>query len=127
MRYSKRSSATIQLFRGVVCLVGPSACANVRIAISGVECIFGMNWSLPEVQTWVQTVFELFGTKRVMFGSHRPICGLSSTFPTPYRAYERMTDGLSLSEEDAVFRLNGADWFFVGLPLSKGTGLDAPL
>ena len=122
-----RSSATIQLFRGVICLVGLSACANVRIAISGVECIFGMNWSLPEVQTWVQTVFELFGTKRVMFGSHRPICGLSSTFPTPYRAYERMTDGLSLSEEDAVFRLNGADWFFGGLPLSKGTGLDAPL
>jgi predicted TIM-barrel fold metal-dependent hydrolase len=107
--------------------VGLSACANVRIAISGVECIFGMNWSLPEVQPWVQTIFELFGTKRVMFGSDRPICGLSSTFPTPYRAYEKMTDGLSLSEEDAVFRLNAADWFFGGSPLSKGTGLDAPL
>jgi hypothetical protein len=50
-----------------------------------------------------------------MFVSHRPICGLSSTFPTPYTAYDKMTDGLSLSEEDAVFRLNAADWFFATL------------
>ena len=58
---------------------------------------------------------------------HRPICGLSRTFPTPYAAYEKMTEGLSLSEQDAVFRLNAADWFFSGSPLSKGNGVDAPL
>jgi predicted TIM-barrel fold metal-dependent hydrolase len=109
------------------CLAGLSACGNVRIVISGVECIFGMNWSLPEVQPWIQTVFELLGTNRVMFGSHRPICGLSSTFPKPYAAYQKMTEGLSLSEQDAVFRLNAADWFFSGLPLSERTGIDAPL
>jgi hypothetical protein len=38
-----------------------------------------------------------------------------------------MTEGLSLSEQDAVFRLNAADWFFSGSPLSKGNGVDAPL
>jgi predicted TIM-barrel fold metal-dependent hydrolase len=53
-----------------------------------------------------------------MFGSHHPICGLSSTHPTPYPAFEAMTAGLSNSERDAVFRGNAADWFFSGLPLS---------
>jgi Amidohydrolase len=91
----------------------------VRIEISAIECIFGVTWSLPEVQRWVQTVFELFGTERIMFGSHQPICGLSSTFPKPYLAYQKMTECLSPSEQDAVFRLNTADWFFSGLPLSK--------
>jgi predicted TIM-barrel fold metal-dependent hydrolase len=108
-------------------LAGLSACENVRVEISAIECIFGMAWSLPEVQPWVQTVFELFGTKRVMFGSHRPICGLSTSFPTPYPAYEKMTECLSPSEQEAVFRSNAVDWFFSGLPLSKNTEIDVPL
>jgi hypothetical protein len=33
---------------------------------------------------------------------------------TSFSRYDKMTDGLSLSEEDAVFRLNAADWFFGG-------------
>lgn len=52
-------------------LAALSACENVRIEISAIECIFGMNWSLPKVKPWIETVFELFGTKRIMFGSHR--------------------------------------------------------
>jgi predicted TIM-barrel fold metal-dependent hydrolase len=111
------------LYLVVHSLVDLSACGNVRIVISAIECIFGMTWSLPKVRRWVQTVFELFGTERTMFGSHRPICGLSTSFPTPYAAYEKLTECLSPSEQDAVFRLNAADWFFSGLSLSKDTAL----
>jgi predicted TIM-barrel fold metal-dependent hydrolase len=98
-------------------LAALSACGNALIEISAIECMFGMNWSLPEVEPWIQTVFERFGTKRIMFGSHRPICGLSISYPTPYPAYEKMTERLSPSEQDAVFRSNAADWFFGGFPL----------
>jgi predicted TIM-barrel fold metal-dependent hydrolase len=94
-----------------------SACGNVRIVVSAIECVFGMAWSLPKVQPWVQTVFELFGPKRTMFGSHRPICKLSTSFPNPYSACEKMSECLSSSERDAVFRLNAAEWFFSGSPL----------
>jgi predicted TIM-barrel fold metal-dependent hydrolase len=102
-------------------LANLSTCENLRIAISAIECIFGMSWSLQQVQRWVQTVFELFGPQRIMFGSHRPLCGLSHTFPDPYTAYERMCEGLSSAEQDAVFRLNAAEWFFSKLPLSHPT------
>jgi predicted TIM-barrel fold metal-dependent hydrolase len=88
-----------------------SACENVRIVISALECIFGMTWSVPQVLPWVQTVFELFGPKRTMFGSHRPISGLAVSFETLYSAYETMAAGLSSSEQDAVFCLNAAEWF----------------
>jgi predicted TIM-barrel fold metal-dependent hydrolase len=93
-----------------------SKCENVRVSISAIECIFRMSWSVQEVQPWLQTVFELFGPRRVMFGSHRPICGLSASFPAPYTAYERMSAGLSNAQQDAVFRLNVAEWFFSSLP-----------
>jgi predicted TIM-barrel fold metal-dependent hydrolase len=95
-----------------------SECENTRIVISALECIFGMAWSVEKVQPWVQAVSELFGPERTMFGSHHPICGLSSTHPTPWPAYEGMTASLSNSERDAVFRANAADWFFSRLPLS---------
>jgi predicted TIM-barrel fold metal-dependent hydrolase len=90
-----------------------SSCSNVRIIISGIECIFGMNWSVEPVLPWVETVFELFGPERTMFGSHRPISGLSRSFATLYAAYEGMTAGLSESERDAVFQSNAAEWFHV--------------
>jgi len=93
-----------------------SKCENVRVSISGIECVFGMSWSFEQVQPWVQTVLELFGPQRVMFGSHHPICGLSRSFPAPYRAYESMSATLSSAEQDAVFRLNAAEWFFSSLP-----------
>jgi predicted TIM-barrel fold metal-dependent hydrolase len=98
-----------------------SACGNTRIAISAIECIFGMAWYVEKVQPWVQAIYELFGPERTMFGSHHPICSLSSAHPTPYPAYEVMTAALSSSEKDAVFRATAADWFFNGLPHSGTT------
>ncbi len=94
-------------------LTALSACDNARIVISAIECVFGMKWSVPQAQPWVDTVFELFGTKRIMFGSHRPISGLSRTFAAVYAGYEEMTVGLPESEQDAVFRRNAAEWFRV--------------
>jgi predicted TIM-barrel fold metal-dependent hydrolase len=102
-------------------LAALSACENTRIVISAIECIFGMAWSIEKVQPWIETVFELFGPQRTMFGSHHPICGLSSSHPTPYLTYEAMTAALSNSEKDAAFRTSAADWFFKGLPLSRTT------
>jgi predicted TIM-barrel fold metal-dependent hydrolase len=92
-------------------LAALSACENVRLVISAIECIFGMTWSLPQVLPWIETIFELFGPERTMFGSHRPISGLAVSFETLYSTYETMTAGLSSSEQDAVFCLNAAEWF----------------
>jgi predicted TIM-barrel fold metal-dependent hydrolase len=85
---------------------------NVHITISALECVFGMNWPVALVRPWVQTVFELFGSNRIMLGSHRPISKLASNFDTPFAAYEQLTADLSPTEQDAVFRRNAAEWFF---------------
>jgi predicted TIM-barrel fold metal-dependent hydrolase len=89
-----------------------SSCPNVHVSVSAIECILGMSWSVAEAQPWIDAVMEYFGPGRMMFGSHRPICKLSTTFPQPYQAYEVLTAGLSFPEKDAVFRTNAAAWFF---------------
>ncbi len=64
---------------------------------------------------WVEAAIELFGTERVMFGSHRPISRLARKVASPYEVYAEWTRSLSETERDAVFRGNAARWFFDGL------------
>jgi predicted TIM-barrel fold metal-dependent hydrolase len=89
-----------------------AACENVLASISALECVFGIGWELSKARRWVDTVMELFGTDRVMFGSHRPISLLARKVANPYDVYEEMTRDLSEAERDAVFRGNAARWFF---------------
>jgi predicted TIM-barrel fold metal-dependent hydrolase len=93
-------------------LAALATCENTHITISAVECVFGMNWSVAQVQPWVDTVLDLFGTDRTMFGSHRPISRLAHNFPSPYTGYEQLISKLSPAEQDAVLRGNAAKWFF---------------
>ena len=67
----------------------------------------------------METAIELFGTKRVMFGGHRPISRLARRVAHPYAAHEEMTEGLSEAERDAVFRGNAARWFWGGRDRKK--------
>lgn len=96
-----------------------AVCENVRVTISALECVFGMDWVPMKAHPWVEAVIELFGTERVMFGSHRPISLLAQRVAHPYAAYEEMTEGLSEAERDAVFRGNAARWFWGGLDRKK--------
>jgi predicted TIM-barrel fold metal-dependent hydrolase len=91
-----------------------SALPNVRVTVSALECVFGIDWAVADATPWIETLLDVFGVGRIMFGSHRPLCKLSRSFPDPYRAYERFVARLSTSEQDAVFRKNAMAWFFDG-------------
>jgi predicted TIM-barrel fold metal-dependent hydrolase len=81
-----------------------SRCANVRIEIAAIECLFGMDWRLEKVSPWVLSVIEMFGPARCMFGSHMPIAGLSVGFERLYDAYQEIAARFSAIERDDMFR-----------------------
>jgi predicted TIM-barrel fold metal-dependent hydrolase len=85
---------------------------NVRILISALECVFGMNWVVQDAQAWVETVFETFGIQRTMFGSHSPIAKLATNFRSPWDSYLELTSALTAEERGAVLHANAHDWFF---------------
>ncbi len=89
-----------------------AAHANVQIIVSAFEVVFGRDWTVAAVQPWVDTVFEIFGTGRVMFGSHAPIATLATNRPFPYDACLAVTSGLSAEERHAVLHANAHAWFF---------------
>src|SRR5436190_11332470 len=58
-------------------LATASACDNVAIKIFGMECIFGIRWTVAQIRPWILDTVELFGPDRCMFASHLPICKLA--------------------------------------------------
>jgi predicted TIM-barrel fold metal-dependent hydrolase len=72
---------------------------NVAVKIFGLECIFGIHWTIPQVRPWILDIIEVFGTDRCMFASHMPICKLACTFEQLYSAYLEIIAGSSLEEK----------------------------
>lgn len=88
-----------------------SHCKNVSIEIAAIECIFGMHTQPCEVAPWIQTILDLFGPNRIMFGSHSPIVRLSRGIPHLYNFYQQLTAPFSTTDRDNMFRKNASTWF----------------
>jgi predicted TIM-barrel fold metal-dependent hydrolase len=88
-----------------------AACDNVRMDISALECLFGMQWQVDEAARWVSTTIETIGVSRCMFGSHMPIAGLSVGFAEVYRRYAEMLRAFSANEADEMFYGVANRWF----------------
>ncbi|TSD86625.1 amidohydrolase family protein [Mycobacterium sp. KBS0706] len=82
--------------RGIAAVAGRP---NVALKIFGMECIFGIRWTVAQIRPWILDAIEAFGPRRCMFASHMPICRLSCTFRQLYGAYLEVIDGCSPAEK----------------------------
>jgi predicted TIM-barrel fold metal-dependent hydrolase len=64
-----------------------SGCSNVALKIFGMECIFGIRWTVSRVRRWILSAIEVFGPSRCMFASHMPLCTLARGIQQVYAAY----------------------------------------
>jgi predicted TIM-barrel fold metal-dependent hydrolase len=79
-------------------LAAVAACDNVAVKIFGLECIFGLDWTVARVRPWILETIELFGPERCMFASHMPLCKLACSFEELYGAYLEIIAGSSTAE-----------------------------
>ena len=75
------------------------ACPNVAVKIFGMEMIFGLQWTVQDVRSWILQTIDVFGPSRTMFGSHMPICQLACSFQHLYDAYFQVIAAFSPSEK----------------------------
>ena len=76
-----------------------SARDNVAIKIFGMECIFGIRWTVAQIRPWILDTVELFGPDRCMFASHLPVCKLACSVQQLYAAYLEVIADFSVSEK----------------------------
>jgi predicted TIM-barrel fold metal-dependent hydrolase len=80
-------------------LAAVAACDNVAVKIFGMECVFGIDWTVTQARPWILETIDLFGVDRSMFASHLPICRLACSFRQLYRAYREVIADFSMSEK----------------------------
>ena len=93
-------------WKGDLTLVG--ACPNVTLKIFGMECIFGIRWTIAQVRPWILDAIEVFGPDRCMFASHMPICKLACSFGQLYTAYGEIIAEFTLAEKRRMVHDNAA-------------------
>lgn len=80
-----------------------SGCENVAVKIFGMECIFGLNWTVDEICPWILDTIEFFRPDRCMFASHVPIAKLACSFQNLCCAYLDVVADFSASEKRKLF------------------------
>ena len=92
-----------------------AACDNVWCKLSGM--ITEANWQAwqpSDLTPYVNHALELFGPKRLMFGSDWPVCELAGSYSRVVAALDSNLAALSAVEQDAIFRRSAT--VFYGLP-----------
>jgi predicted TIM-barrel fold metal-dependent hydrolase len=80
-----------------------SGCNNVAVKIFGMECIFGLKWTLDQVRSWILHTIDSFGPARCMFASHMPIARRSRSFQDVYDTYFTVVSDFSGSDNQKLF------------------------
>ena len=92
-------------------MAGLARCENVAVKIFGAECIFGLDWTVPQIRPWVLETIELFGPARCMFASHMPIAILSRSLGDLYGAYKEIVEHFTFSEQQCLFHDTAASTY----------------
>ena len=85
---------------------------NVYCKISGlVTEADWKRWRQSDFTPYLDTVFEAFGSERLMFGSEWPVCLLAASYAQVKEIIENYTRDLSATEKANIFGLNAARFY----------------
>ncbi|NYI07427.1 amidohydrolase family protein [Allostreptomyces psammosilenae] len=71
----------------------------------------GDGWTVAMLRPYAETVLEVFGPERLMFGSDWPVCLLAASYAEVVGAAEELVAGLSPAERERVFGGTAADFY----------------
>jgi len=85
---------------------------NVWCKVSGmVTEADRQNWVLSDFEPYLDTVFEAFGTNRVMFGSDWPVCNVAGGYQQMLSVVKNYVSKLSADEQARFWGLNAVNFY----------------
>jgi L-fuconolactonase len=69
------------------------------------------DWTLADLQPYIDRVVDIFGEDRLMFGSDWPVCLLAATYTTVYATLCDALRGLPPSARDKIFGANAIKFY----------------
>ncbi len=89
-----------------------AGCSNVSCKLSGMvtEARPGA-WSAADFLPYIETVVELFGPERVMFGSDWPVCTLEADYETVLEIVQQAVSPMSTAEQEMIFAETAREFY----------------
>lgn len=69
------------------------------------------NWKADDLRPYIETVLELFGAERLMFGSDYPVCLLASSYHKVLETYQSFFKDLTKAEQNLIFKENAINFY----------------
>lgn len=69
------------------------------------------NWTMDDLKPYLDIVFELFGYKRILFGSDWPVCLLAGSYGEVKAVVENYLDSFTRQEKEAVMGENAVHFY----------------
>jgi L-fuconolactonase len=89
-----------------------AAYANVQCKLSGLVTEANWtSWQVDDLRPYVETVVELFGPQRMMFGSDHPVCLLAASYGQVLDAFQEILRNLNSVERDLIFSKNAEKFY----------------
>lgn len=89
-----------------------AACDNVHCKISGLVTEAKWNsWRKDDFTPYLDSVVEMFGTDRLMYGSDWPVCTLSATYEDMFGIVKDYFSGFTLAEREKIFSGNATEFY----------------
>lgn len=83
---------------------------NVWVKLSGLVTEADWDtWSVTDIAPYVQRVIELFGSRRVMFGSDWPVCTLAADYSSTIDLIQRCISSYSKDEQAHIMAYSAID------------------
>lgn len=104
-----KSGAIQQWKKDIVAIAKhPNVCCKVSGMITEADW---HNWKASDFTPYLDTIFEAFGSKRVMFGSDWPVCLVAGTYKRVVSLAESYVSSLSADEQGAFWGLNAINFY----------------
>jgi L-fuconolactonase len=85
---------------------------NVSCKLSGlVTEADWTRWRVEDLQPYVDLALEVFGPRRMMFGSDWPVCLLAGSYDQVFEAAQSMLAGVSEEDRDRIFADNAVEFY----------------
>lgn len=89
-----------------------AALQNVCCKLSGMVTEANWHsWKQEDYLPYIETVFEAFGAKRMMFGSDWPVCKLSASYEQVCNIADNYVSKLSVNEQEDFWGNNAATFY----------------
>jgi L-fuconolactonase len=69
------------------------------------------NWRVEDLQPYVDVALEVFGPRRMMFGSDWPVCLLAGSYDQVLEAAQTMLAGITEEDRRRIFAANAIDFY----------------